>query len=173
MGAVYPKPQRYERYHLKFEYHADGKPNIGRNSMQLCAVPTGPWGDPRMARKLSVVALFALSIMVVHFAGLRAEPPGNDPATKYQMLLADAKQGNKPVDWQALRLAYADSPEFDVLGKRTAALRQQMFDAFNAGDFAAAIARAQAILDVVYVDIDAHAVSEQSYEKLGNSTASK
>ena len=92
-----------------------------------------------------------------------------DPAENYQALVAAAKQGGRPVDWQALRLAYAETADFDVLGVRTAAERKKMFDAFNAGDFTGAAQQATQILDRDYVDLDAHMICDLAFRKLGDS----
>ena len=43
----------------------------------------------------------------------------NDADSKYRDLLTAAKSG-QPVDWQALRFAYAESSGFDLLGTKSA-----------------------------------------------------
>jgi len=97
-----------------------------------------------------------------------AWPAGaQDAAARYQALLADAKAG-KPVDWQALRFAYADSPGFSVFGDGADAPRKQMNAAFQAGDFKTALAAAKQISDVDFVDVGAHIVSDLSDQKLGD-----
>ncbi len=97
---------------------------------------------------------------------------GDNGAT-YQALVAAAKQGNGPVDWQAIRFAYADTTDFDPFGAGTAAERKKMFDAFNAGDVAAALQEAMRLLDRVFVDIDARIVCELAYQKLGDAAQAK
>ncbi len=82
-------------------------------------------------------------------------------------LLAKAKAG-QPVDWQELRFAYAESPDFDLLGTKSIEARKAMNAAFRAGDYAGALAQANLILDQNYVDVDAHFVSELVNSKLGN-----
>jgi hypothetical protein len=112
----------------------------------------------------AVAVLFCLlAVMPAHAA---------DDAGSYAALVAAAKRGN-PVDWQALRYAYADSPDFDVLGTATATTRKKMLELFQAGDFAGALQQATQLLDRVYVDIDGHSIAERSCQKLGNAPRAK
>ncbi len=98
---------------------------------------------------------------------------GDDPETRYQTLLAAAKAGQGPVDWQALRFAYAETGDFDLTGQRIEPAHKKMFDAFAAGKFAEAISDANQILDHDYVDIDAHVICDLAYQRLGDSAKSK
>jgi hypothetical protein len=98
---------------------------------------------------------------------LASPAAAQDAAARYQALLADAKVG-KPVDWQALRFAYADSPGFSVFGDGADAQRKQMNAAFQAGDFKSALAAAKQVSDIDFVDIGAHIVSDLSDQKLGD-----
>jgi hypothetical protein len=91
----------------------------------------------------------------------------------YAALVAAAKKGDAPVDWQALRFAYADSPGFDAFGTRTMRVRKAMSAAFQRGDFAEAAAQGEQLLDAAYLDIDAHAVCAAAYEKLGDAVRAK
>jgi uncharacterized protein DUF4919 len=119
----------------------------------------GPW-------RQGLLALFlAASFTSPSFA--------DDAATTYANLVRAAKAGNQTVDWQAMRFAYADSPDFDVFGTKTADQHKQMFTAFQAGDYRKALGLAAAILDQDYVDIDAQAVSDIADQKLGDSAAAK
>jgi hypothetical protein len=89
-----------------------------------------------------------------------------DPEARYQSLLEAAKAGDKTVDWQALRFAYADRPGFTstVEGdERTHALA--MRQAFKAGDYAGAIVEAKAVMDEDFVDPEAHLIASQAYAK--------
>ena len=92
---------------------------------------------------------------------------------RYQSLLATAKAGGQETDWGALRMAYADSAEFDLTGGRTDAARKAMFDALNAGDAKAALDQARLILAQDYVDIDAHVVADWADQKLGDAPGAK
>jgi hypothetical protein len=93
---------------------------------------------------------------------------------RYQSLLAAAKAGgDQPVDWAALRLAYADSAEFDLSGDRNDTARKAMFAAINAGDAKAALIQAKLILDQDYVDIDAHVISDLALQHLGDTAGAK
>jgi hypothetical protein len=113
----------------------------------------------------ALTALFVVLPLVA--AALPAAAFDAASEARYQGLLADAKAG-KPVDWGALRLAYADSAEFDLRGGRTDAARKAMFAAVNAGNDKGALIEAKAILDQDYVDIDAHVVADLADAALGD-----
>jgi hypothetical protein len=91
-----------------------------------------------------------------------------DAAARYQALVAAARQGKQPVDWLALRFAYADTPDFDPLGAVTHTRREKMFAAYAAGDDKTALAEATHVLDENYTDIAAHVVSEVASKDLGD-----
>jgi hypothetical protein len=109
----------------------------------------------------------ALLMSALVLAGaLSAHAATLSPEARYQALLAAAKAG-KPVDWRALRYAYADRPSFNVLGDGLDPVRKQMFSAMQAMDYAGAIAAAQQVIDKDFVDADAHLIIFLSDVKLG------
>ncbi|HZC16658.1 MAG TPA: hypothetical protein VE309_07845 [Caulobacteraceae bacterium] len=114
----------------------------------------------------------AFAALLILFALAPAAPAAAfDGASeaRYQSLLAAAKAaGDQPVDWGVLRLAYADSAEFDLTGGRTDAARKAMFAAVNAGDAKTALTQARLILAQDYVDIDAHVVADLASKKPGD-----
>src|ERR1700761_350470 len=96
---------------------------------------------------------FLAGLMLVFALGsaLPAAAFDAESEARYQALLAAAKgAGDQPVDWQALRFAYADSAEFDLYGLRSDATRKAMFQALNSSDYKGAIAAAKTILDQDY-----------------------
>ena len=107
--------------------------------------------------------LLVLILVLAFPAALAAE----DAAVRYQALVAAAKLGKQP-DWQALRFAYADTPDFDPLGAETRTRRERMFAAYAAGDDKTALAEATHVLDENYTDIAAHVVSEVASKDLGD-----
>jgi hypothetical protein len=74
----------------------------------------------------------------------------------YESLLERVKKEDPEVDFTALRMAYADSPNYK---ETDSDLRKAMFSALNEKNYDKAIAVAGQILDVNYLDIDAHLVS--------------
>ena len=112
--------------------------------------------------------LLALFLISAFPAALAAE----DAAARYRARVAAARQGNQPVDWQALRFAYAETPDFDPLGAVTRTRREKMFAAYAAGDDKTALAEAVRILDQNYTDIAAHVVSEVASHDLGDEARS-
>ena len=108
--------------------------------------------------------LLALLLISTFPASLAAE----DAAARYQALVAAAKRSDQPVDWQALRFAYAETPDFDPLGAVTRTRREKMFAAYAAGDNKTALAEAVRVLDQNYTDIAGHVVSEVASHDLGD-----
>ncbi len=102
-----------------------------------------------------------------------AEAVANDAEGKYLALLSAAGRNPGSVDWQALRFAYADSPDFDLLGQGTEAMRREMIQAYNKGEFAGALDKAKQIIDKVYVDLDAHWVAAAASKHLGDAAAAQ
>jgi len=90
---------------------------------------------------------------------------------KYETLVQRLKAGDLDVDFGELRMAYTRS-DFYAASDDTdlAELRGAMFDALAVGDMARAGERAQRILDLVYVDIDAHLIAGVVYRR-GNDDA--
>jgi hypothetical protein len=112
-----------------------------------------------MPRWAMLTCLLALTV---------ARPALAADATAYaaQAAAARAAQPDK-VDWQALRFAYADSPDVDLVGDKTDAARKAMFQALNGGDANTAIVWAGRILAVDFADIDAHVVLNLAYQQAG------
>jgi len=109
-----------------------------------------------VARLPALLALAALLLGTSISPTLAAEP---NREVYYQTLLAAAKSGRQPVDWQALRFAYADRPSFDVFGRSLNDIRKRMFEALNAQDYAGALNLARQISDQDFIDIDAHLIA--------------
>jgi hypothetical protein len=103
-------------------------------------------------------------------AVLAAAGPGlaQDPEARYQALLAVAKAGDKPVDWQALRFAYADRPGYTATQEGDERLHDlAMRQAFTGADYAGAIVEAKQVIDEDFVDPEVHLIASQAYAKSG------
>jgi hypothetical protein len=118
---------------------------------------------------------FAAFTLLLALAPARPAAAAFDAASeaRYQSLLAAAKAGDPATDWGALRMAYADSAEFDLTGSRTDQARTAMFQALNASDYKTALEAADKIIDEDYVDIDAHVVADLADQQLGDAAAAK
>jgi hypothetical protein len=128
------------------------------------SVEDAPAGGPTMRRVL----------LILLFIGVWSSDLGAEDATaRYEALVKIAKQGDQPVDWQALRFAYAETPNFDPLGAVTSSKRKKMFAAYAARDYATALAEAQHILEENYTDIAAHMISDYAYHYLGDDTRAR
>jgi len=85
---------------------------------------------------------------------------------KYEAMVQRLRAGNLDVDFEALRMAYTRSDYYAATDDTDLAeLRGQMFQALAAGNAGEAGERAQRILDLVYVDIDAHLISAIAYRR--------
>jgi hypothetical protein len=84
---------------------------------------------------------------------------------KYQAMLAAAKANPAATDWRALRFAYADRPSFSLFVTNEG--RKAIHVALAAGDWPGVLAAANALIDVDYVDGEAHMAAGTAYGKLG------
>jgi Domain of unknown function (DUF4919) len=110
-----------------------------------------------MARLMLV---FASVLMLSSAAFAAAEP--------YDALVARAKAGDLAVDYRALRDAYAESAKYQPYGAGSDDLTEKMRKAFAAGDCAATLQSAQAIIDATFIDLGAHMLSARCNELDGN-----
>jgi hypothetical protein len=115
-----------------------------------------------MRARAALVFASALSLLISCSSGF-----AQAPAPTYEQLLARAKTGETGVDYQALRFAYAAKPEFNPYGLSGADHRNAMFKAYQAGDCATAVTEATALLDVNFVNMDGHIVSDMCNSRLG------
>ena len=87
---------------------------------------------------------------------------------RYDLLLEKVKAGDPAVDFGALRLAYAESPQFKPFDKDRSELKNAMFAAMAGNDYAAVVAIAEKVMTDNYVDVDAHLVASREYARIGN-----
>ncbi len=106
--------------------------------------------------------LAILAAAAIHAAPALAE----DPAAHYQTLLAAAKASTGPVNWTALRYAWAEQP--DYYGTLDDDDRAAMFKAANSGDWNGALAAANKVIDATYFDAGGHMVAAIAYAKTGD-----
>jgi hypothetical protein len=120
-------------------------------------------------RACPALALTLLALAVATTAGADTPPPAVDREAAYQALLAQAKAGAPNVDWQALRIAYAERPSFRVFAQSAA--KRDMFQAAGRSDCAAALPAARAVIAERYIDADAHMVAAFCEENAGDAVA--
>lgn len=107
-------------------------------------------------RSVALAVAAALLTAVLCRPALAADA---DPEARYQTLLAAAKAGSQPVDWQALRFAYADRPSFSLQSTEYAELRKQMFLALGAQDWEKTLSVSRQMIEKNFVDPEAHLVA--------------
>jgi hypothetical protein len=123
-------------------------------------------------RSKAGLAAAALSFVLSSAPGSSAQTPQqHGAAPTYDELVARAKRSDANVDYLALRNAYAESPHYDPYGSKVGALQSEMFDAYRRADCAAVLAKAESILAVDFVDVDAHLLAGLCHGKLGNEQA--
>jgi hypothetical protein len=83
----------------------------------------------------------------------------------YERLVEHAKAGDKTVDFRELRLAYANSPNYES-GPDTDPQKKAMWAALNGRDFAKALKTADVVLAINYVDMDAHFAEYVAHREL-------
>ena len=68
-------------------------------------------------------------LVLLLVAAFSSDLAAEDATARYEALVKIAKQGDQPVDWQALRFAYAETPNFVPLGAVTSSKRKKVFAA--------------------------------------------
>lgn len=87
-------------------------------------------------------------------------------AEKFDALLQRLKGGDRTVDFARLRMAYAETADYDpYVGPDEA---KAMFASMDAGDWDAALRQSAKILEKNYVDIDAHLGAHVAYDRKGD-----
>lgn len=104
-------------------------------------------------------ALLLVGLALPSGSARAAEPPYDD-------YVAQVKAGKVDIDYTAFRLAYAASPKYEPYGARVQL--GEMKKAIAAGDCPAAMARANEVLEVNFVQIDAHMITALCQKKAGN-----
>lgn len=110
--------------------------------------------------------LMTSALMVMALGGM-ARAATDAPEARYQTMLAAAKADPAHVDWQALRFAFADQPDFMALDLSLNDARRKMLDARRVGDLKAMLTQANAILDKDFVDGQAHLEAGVAMNALG------
>jgi hypothetical protein len=119
-------------------------------------------------------AILALACVATWAAPAWAAEDAAQAAPSYSELVARVRNGQIDVDFGALRNAYAeDQAAYDPYGSKVAALLQDMTDALKDHDCTTAMARAESILELNFVHIDAHFVSGICQRRAGNDTVGR
>ncbi len=108
-----------------------------------------------LVRSKAGLAAAVLSTVLLSAPGSSAEGPQQRGAPTYDELVARAKTGDANVDYLALRNAFAESPNYDPYGSNLRGLQNDMLDAYRRADCAAVVAKADSILAVNFVHVDA------------------
>jgi hypothetical protein len=118
--------------------------------------------------KRLMVALLAAAFLLPIAVQAEDAP---DAEAKYQAMLAAAMADPAATDWQALRFAYADRPSFSLFAANDG--RKAIREAQAAPDWEGLLAAANKVLDVDYVDGEAHLAAALAYSQLGKSDDAK
>lgn len=128
-----------------------------------------------MIRKLKWLSSALFIICAVFTASLYGQPkplptPAASPTpapTTFATLLDRAKRGDATLDFQALRMAYTDTPEYSPYGSDRDS-RQKMFAALSANEYPNALEFAQTILAKNFLDLNGHFGAFISHRELGH-----
>jgi hypothetical protein len=110
--------------------------------------------------KRSFLGLLAAAVLL---AAGPVHAAGEDPEARYQAMVAKAKAGDGPVDWAALRFAYADRPKPPSEPQDA---RKQLAAAIGRKDYDDALARANALIEADYADGEAHIAASIAHRGL-------
>jgi hypothetical protein len=104
--------------------------------------------------------------LIAFLAGLLCDPAmAAEPS--YDDLVAQVKSGKLDIDYSALRLSFASSPRYDPYGA-VLIKAKAMISAYSAGDCTGALASAKEILEIDFVEMDAHIVTGLCLKKAGD-----
>jgi hypothetical protein len=87
--------------------------------------------------------------------------------SSYAILLERAKKGDKSVDFKDLRLAFADTDQYNPYGADRAS-RQKMFAALNVKEYAQALELAEKIVAGNFLDMNGQFGAFLAHRELGN-----
>ena len=95
-------------------------------------------------------------------------PPAPSSAEKYHALLARLRAKDTSIDFTALRLAYAASPEYAPYGSDADSHRDSLNAALKRQDFQRVILEADSALAIDYLDARTHVLRAYASEQLGD-----
>lgn len=98
-------------------------------------------------------------------------PPAALSADKYHGLLARLQAKDTSIDFTALRLAYAASPEYAPYGSDADSHRDSLDAAFARQDYQRVILEADSALAIDYLDVRTHVLRAYASEQLGDTGA--
>jgi hypothetical protein len=127
-----------------------------------------------MLRKLIIAASLLISFALPLYAqsqnpqqdSPKAKKEENQKKESYESLLERVKKEDETVDFTALRMAFAETKNFDPYGGREE--RDAMFAARNEKDFKKALKLAEERLSKNYVDLNAHFIAFVANRELKN-----
>lgn len=113
-----------------------------------------------VSRRIGAAVFFLLSIRGALAGEAEAE-------SRYEKLLARVKALDRTVDFQELRLAFTETPDYNPYGGDREA-HDALYRAFDEKEYQEAVKLAEAVLAKKYVDLDAQFVCYVAHRRLGN-----
>ena len=114
---------------------------------------------------MRIAGFLMLALLVTYAPGAGAAQ--SSPAASYDQLVAKLQAGDTSIDFQALRFAYAETPDFDPNAPPVVSKRD-LIQAVNAGNLGEALSLANTILAANYTDMDGHYASFIVYDQRGD-----
>ena len=115
--------------------------------------------------------LAVLLRVTLHAIARAQTPPASSPSPTYHDLLARLKARDTLVDFTALRVAYAASPDYAPYGSDADDHRAALRVALGKRDYQRALQEADATLGIEYLDVRTHVVRAHVAEQLGDTAA--
>lgn len=110
--------------------------------------------------------LFAICLLLIPLA----EAAATDAEDKYQQLLKAAVADPAKADWLALRIAYSETPEFNVMDDPGAVERKTIYETFESGDYVKMLEAAKRIIARDFVDLSGHRYAAAAYKHLNKTS---
>ena len=116
-----------------------------------------------MKKRLLLIVSFLFIFSAVCYG---ADPTGPD----YYAMVKQLKNNDLKVDFNALRMSYTKTQDYQPYGGDTGKTVDSAVDAANRKDYKEAIRLAEAALEKNFVDFDAHMICQIGYRELGGLT---
>jgi hypothetical protein len=122
--------------------------------------------DPKSTERPSPTASIAPTITLT-------PQDTNSADAAFLSLLERVKRVDPTIDFTELRMAYAQTSQYDPYNFSIGELRNSMFTALDAQNYELALKLADDILTQNYIFTDAHLVATRAYENLGRTEEAK
>lgn len=118
--------------------------------------------------KVSFIVFIAIVVMMLIPAAGQSQRAREAGDPDYYLLVKQLKNNDMTINFQALRLSYARTPDYKPYAPDNNA-KDAAFDAIKNKNLTGALKFAEAALETNYVDLDVHLLCKIAYRETGNS----